>query len=143
MPSNITEDKGFASKIPESAFKNLETYQGESDWTPAHFVDGKLYANFVWEMIYDPNVKMLDRFGPYSTEGVIDEFIEPEEKVFMFLDSMLQSGEDAELFWQTSSTLVLDEVAKHCQIWEENPQRDVKELFLEMRDSMEEYMEGC
>ena len=61
----------------------------------------------------------------------------------MFLDSMLQSGEDAELFWQTSSTLVLDEVAKHCQIWEENPQRDVKELFLEMRDSMEEYMEGC
>ena len=143
MPNNITEDKRFAGKIPDSAYKSINTYRGESDWTAAHFIDGVLYANYVWEMIYDPNVEMLDRFGPYSVEGAIDQFIEPEEKVFMFLDSMLQSGEDAELFWQTSSTLVLDEVAKYCQIWEENPQRNTKELFLELRDAMEEYMEGC
>lgn len=143
MPSNITEDKGFGSKIPESAYKTIKTFRGESDWTSAHFIDGKLYADYVWEMIYGPNVDMLDRFGPYSLDGAMDEYISPHQKVFMFLDSMLQSGEDAELFWQTSSTLVLDEVAKYCQIWEENPQLDVEQLFLDMRNSMEEYMEGC
>ena len=143
MPNNITEDKGFAGKIPDSAYKNIMTFRGESDWTAAHFIDGKLYADYVWEMIYDPNVEMLDRFGPYSTDGAMDEYISPHQKVFMFLDSMLQSGEDAELFWQTSSTLVLDEIVKYCQIWDENPQLDVEQLFLDLRDSMEEYMEGC
>ena len=96
-------------------------------------------------MVYDPeeSVDQLDKFGPYSKDGIADEFISPYTKAFMFLDTMLQSGKDAELFWQTSSTLALDEVSKHCQIWFENPQRDVKELFLEMRDALEEHLEGC
>ena len=145
MAINITEYLDYPERVSPEALKSVETFGGMEEWTSEHFVEDKPYADYVWQMVYDPEegVDQLDKFGPYSKDGIADEFISPYTKAFMFLDTMLQSGKDAELFWQTSSTLALDEVSKYCQIWFENPQRDVKELFLEMREVLEEYLEGC
>ncbi len=145
MTINITEWLEYPERVSPEALKNVKTFKGQQDLNSIHFVNDKLYADYVWQMIYEPedNVKQLDKFGPYSKDGIADEFISPYTKVFMFLDTMLQSGQDAELFWQTSSTMALDEIGKYCQIWFENPDRDAKELFFEMRDVLETYLEGC
>ena len=145
MATNITEYLEYPDRVSPEAFKNVDTFGGMEQWTVEHFVNDIPYAEYVWQMIYSPEESedQLDKFGPYSMDGIADEFISPYTKAFMFLDTMLQSGKDAEMFWQTSSTLALDAISKYCQVWFENPQRDVKEIFLEMIEELEEYLEGC
>lgn len=112
--------------------------------TSKHYVDDQLYATWVWEMIYNRNESKLSLFGPYI-DNTPDELIAPELRVFMFLDTMIQTEVDSRLFEETSSTLVLDCIAKHVYKYRDSDfqQTQIKDLYKDMVEELYEYLEGC
>jgi hypothetical protein len=112
--------------------------------TPNHYIQDTLYANWVWEMLYNRNEDKLALFGPYI-EGVPDELVSVEVRSFMFLDTMIQSEVDSELFEQTASTAVLDCIARYVDMYRNIDQQDmsIEDLYSNMIADLYDYLEGC
>lgn len=112
--------------------------------TSKHYVDDQLYATWVWEMIYNRNESKLSLFGPY-VDNTPDELIAPELRVFMFLDTMIQTEVDSQLFEETSSTLVLDCVVDHVNRYRNSDlqQVQIEDIYRDMVFELYGYLEGC
>lgn len=112
--------------------------------THKHYIDSALYANWVWEMIYNRNEDKLKLFGPYI-EDTPDELILPELRVFMYLDQMIQTQLDSRLFEETSSTLVLDCVVKHVELYRSSDlqKTQIEDLYNNLIADLFNYLEGC
>ena len=111
---------------------------------PDHRINDVPYATWVWNMIWNLDEAKLAQFGPYS-EHIPDEFISPKLKIFMFLDSMMQSERDRELFANTSSTLVaerLDEVLHEYHLCDDSDHQ-IDELYNKLVYVLYDYLEGC
>lgn len=112
--------------------------------TSKHYVDDQLYATWVWEMIYNRNESKLSLFGPYI-DNTPDELIAPELRVFMFLDTMIQTEVDSQLFEETSSTLVLECITMYVNKYRNSDLQQIRieDIYKDMVSELYEYLEGC
>jgi hypothetical protein len=106
-------------------------------------IEGRTYANWVWDMIRYLDEDALDKFGPYGKTDLMGGYVDPKVKAFMFLDTMLNTPDDREAFMRTSSEIVIEHLEHYVAKWASTDGEFTDEVFEEMLYHLSEYMEGC
>jgi hypothetical protein len=103
--------------------------------------NGVPYASWVYEVFTLTNPEDLDQFGPFDfIEADADDAY--EQKALIFLNTVISRDDSREMFWRSSSTLVLEEVEEIIKQWEDDDYTHLEAYSL-LREVLFSYLDGC
>tara|TARA_R110000851_G_scaffold69109_1_gene154939 strand:- start:1104 stop:1436 length:333 start_codon:yes stop_codon:yes gene_type:complete len=106
-----------------------------------HQVNQVPYAMWVYKVFTLTNPEDLDEYGPFDHIEV-DAEDAYEHKALMFLNTVISNEDSREMFWKSSSTLVLEDAEHILREWEEDDLTHL-EAYAILSEVLFEYLDGC
>lgn len=99
------------------------------------------YAIWVYRVFTLTNPEDLDEYGPFDhiEEDAVDAY---EQKALMFLNTVISNDDSREMFINTSSSLVAEEVELILEDWKISEYTHL-EAYTKLLPILFEFLDGC